>query len=197
MSLHKNITYPDGHIVHSYEYANAAARTGATGFVAADIGRIARQTDDNSFYVLTATTPTWVSITGGGGTTPKSILTWGNGSVSSTTTTRYLAPGYEDSIAPTSVVQWVAPCNGTISQLYAKHNTAGGNANAIVYTARKNGSAQTLTVSVAANSTTAVGDTTHSFTVAAGDVVDIEVTKAASVGTSPTDIMVTAQFVPS
>lgn len=197
MSLHKNIAFGDAHIVQSYEYANAAARTGATGFVTADIGRIARQTDDNSFYVLTATTPTWVSITSGGGVTPKAIVSWGAGSISASTTTRYMPPGYDSASAPTSVIQWVAPCNGTFSNLYAKHNGAGGNGNAIVYTVRKNGATQTLTVSVAANSTTAVGDTTHSFTVAAGDLIDIEVTKAASVASSPTDVMVTAQFTPT
>ena len=27
------------HIVHNWEYANTAARTGATGFVSADIGK--------------------------------------------------------------------------------------------------------------------------------------------------------------
>jgi len=64
MSLHKNIGFADGHIAHSYEYANAGARTGASGFVSADIGKIARQTDDNSFWVLQATTPTWADITG-------------------------------------------------------------------------------------------------------------------------------------
>lgn len=196
MSLHKNITYPDGHIVHSYEYANAAARTGATGFVAADIGRIARQTDDNSFYVLTATTPTWASITSGG-VTPKSILHWGNNSISGTTTTRYLSPGYDSSMAPTTPVQFAVPCAGTISRLYIKHNAAGGNSNPVVYTVRKNGVATALTVSVNADSTTVTADTTNSFTVAAGDVIGIEVTKASSIGSSPVDVLASVQFVPS
>jgi len=196
MSLHKNITYPDGHIVHSYEYANAAARTGATGFVSADIGRIARQTDDNSFYVLTAVTPTWVSITGSGGATPKSNITWGSNGVSSTTTTRYLHPWYEDSLAPTTVIQWRVIANGTISLMRVRHNTTAGNGNNIVYTLRVNGTASALTVSIP--STTAdASDLTHSVTVAAGDLVDIEVTKAASVGTSPSDIMCSAQFSPT
>lgn len=52
------------HQIHNFEYANAAARTGATGFVASDVHKIALQTDNNTFWVLTAITPTWVAISG-------------------------------------------------------------------------------------------------------------------------------------
>ncbi len=55
------------HIVYNWTYANAAARTGATGFISGDIGKLARQTDTNALYMLTATTPTWVAVGGGGG----------------------------------------------------------------------------------------------------------------------------------
>jgi hypothetical protein len=44
-------------------YANAAARTAATGFVATDVGKLAYQVDTQAYYTLTATTPTWASIT--------------------------------------------------------------------------------------------------------------------------------------
>lgn len=49
-------------------FANNAARTGATGFPgqpvfsAADVGKFARQTDNNTIWMLTATTPTWVLV---------------------------------------------------------------------------------------------------------------------------------------
>jgi len=66
MSFHSELTYADNHIAHAYEYASAAARTGASGFVAADVGKIARQTDNETFWILTATTPTWVQIDSGG-----------------------------------------------------------------------------------------------------------------------------------
>ncbi len=55
------------HLVNNYSYANAAARTGASGFVAGDIGKVAHQTDDDSYWILIATTPTWTQITGAGG----------------------------------------------------------------------------------------------------------------------------------
>jgi hypothetical protein len=71
---HSKQTTVDGiHTAIAYEYANAAARTGATGFITADIGKLARQLDNNSIWLLTAITPTWVPIGGTGpGTLTKS-----------------------------------------------------------------------------------------------------------------------------
>jgi hypothetical protein len=57
MNYHSQSTA--NHILESWTYANAAARTGATGFVATDVGRIAYQSDNGSYWRLTATTPTW------------------------------------------------------------------------------------------------------------------------------------------
>ena len=48
----------------NWEYANAAARTGATGFAAFDVGKIAKQTDNSTYWELTAVTPTWVQVGG-------------------------------------------------------------------------------------------------------------------------------------
>jgi hypothetical protein len=40
-----------------------------TGFVATDVGKLARKTDDNTLWMLTATTPTWQAQSGAGGST--------------------------------------------------------------------------------------------------------------------------------
>lgn len=65
--LHSEQTAADGiHVVQSYEYADAAARLAATGFVASDVGRVARQASDNTFWVLSTTAPAWLEITAGG-----------------------------------------------------------------------------------------------------------------------------------
>ena len=53
------------HISHAYEYANASARTGAIGFVAGDVGKLAKQTDTLTWWVLVDTSPTWKEITPG------------------------------------------------------------------------------------------------------------------------------------
>jgi hypothetical protein len=49
-------------VTPKWAYANAAARTGASGFVAADVGKIAYQVDTQAYYTLTATTPTWATV---------------------------------------------------------------------------------------------------------------------------------------
>jgi len=116
------------------------------------------------------------------------VVHWGNSLVSTTTTTRYLTPGYEAAIAPTTVVQWRVPFSGVIKNLRVQHNTPAGNGNVIVYTVRINGVASTLTVSLASTASNG-SDTANSAVVAAGDLVDIAITKAAGVATSPGDVM--------
>jgi type II secretory pathway pseudopilin PulG len=49
-----------------WKYANAAARTGASGFVASDTGQLAFQSDTQTFWRLQTTAPTWTQdLTGG------------------------------------------------------------------------------------------------------------------------------------
>lgn len=66
---HKDLVVGHIHLAYNWSYADAAARTAATGFVAGDVGKIARQVDTNTLWMLTATTPTWVQV-GGTGLTP-------------------------------------------------------------------------------------------------------------------------------
>ncbi len=69
MSKHSLASLGARHPVHNFVYADASARTGASGFLATDVGMVAKQTDDDTYWVLIATTPTWTEITstGGGG----------------------------------------------------------------------------------------------------------------------------------
>lgn len=51
------------HIPYNYLYADAAEREAATDFVAGDVGKLARQEDDNSIWMLTDDDPaTWVRV---------------------------------------------------------------------------------------------------------------------------------------
>jgi len=54
---HQNLTI--NHRLESWVYPNAAARNSALGFVAADVGRIAYQSDTGQYWRLTSITPTW------------------------------------------------------------------------------------------------------------------------------------------
>jgi hypothetical protein len=61
MALHKSLAIGDIHIPYQWSYADATARGNATGFVASDVGKLARQLDDNTFWVLTDESPiAWV-----------------------------------------------------------------------------------------------------------------------------------------
>lgn len=67
MSFHSNASLGARHPVHNYEYADATARTAASGFTASDVGKVAQQLDDESFWVLKNHSPiTWAQIDGGG-----------------------------------------------------------------------------------------------------------------------------------
>jgi len=80
----------------------------------------------------------------------------------------------------------------TLRNFYIRQNTPAGNGNNIVYTLRVNGAASALTVTLASTGTNGV-NTTSSVTVNAGDLLDIQVTKAASVGASPTGVAATLE----
>lgn len=117
-----------------------------------------------------------------------SVLSFGAASVLATTTTRYLYPNYQTANASTTVVQMRVPMSGTLKNLYL-HQTGAGNGNTIVYTVRKNGVATALKVTIASTGTNG-SDTVNSVAVTAGDLVDIEVTKALAIVMSPSDIVV-------
>lgn len=61
MSFHSAQT--SNHILQNYTYADEATRLAATGFVAADIGKVAFQSDDLSFWILRTIAPVWADLT--------------------------------------------------------------------------------------------------------------------------------------
>lgn len=68
--MHGRYTVVDGiHVFHAFEYADATARGAAVSadFIAEDVGKVAWQLDNNSFWVLTDISPvTWSSIAASG-----------------------------------------------------------------------------------------------------------------------------------
>lgn len=137
----------------------------------------------------TATAAVWVRTTCG-----SPMLQWGNDGITITTTTRYLTPGYGNGNALVTAIQFRVPRAGTIRNLRVHHSIVGAGTNTVAYTLRKNSANQTLTCSVAANASDA-NDMTNSFAVAAGDLLDVVVTKAANLGGSPQNITATVEYV--
>lgn len=66
MALHSAETPGSIHVIHDFEFADAATRTGAT-YAATDIGKVVRQADNGSFHVVVTSAPTFVEIGSGGG----------------------------------------------------------------------------------------------------------------------------------
>lgn len=62
MASHKSIALGQIHKPYNWEYADAATRVADTSVLAADLGKFARQTDDDTIWMLTATTPTWSAV---------------------------------------------------------------------------------------------------------------------------------------
>ena len=115
---------------------------------------------------------------------------FGADAIGSSTTTRYLLPSYSDTLATSSPVQIEIPSGVTsfdFVRLDVRHNSPAGNGNDIVYTLRVNGVATALTLTLASTATS--GTVTATVAIAAGDLVDIEITKAASIAASPTGVV--------
>ncbi len=54
------------HAIHNWEYADAAERGAATGFIAADLNKVALQLDDQTYWTLSDyVAPTWVALGAG------------------------------------------------------------------------------------------------------------------------------------
>lgn len=88
MALHSAETAGSIHVAYNFSYANAAARNAAV-LAATDIGKIARQTDDNTFYILQDDSPlTWREIT----SVSAGVTTWNT--VTAATQAISVANGY-------------------------------------------------------------------------------------------------------
>jgi hypothetical protein len=72
------------HIPHNWTFADSTAREDTTdpnsglGYASADLYKLARQTDDDSLWMLTAVTPTWQVVSGGSSTATVPTAVEGN-----------------------------------------------------------------------------------------------------------------------
>lgn len=120
-------------------------------------------------------------------------LIFGAESVATNTSVKYLRPGYTPDPAPTDPVQVPLTRGGTLRNMYI-HQTGDGNGTNLTYTVRINNVATALAVTLASTDDSAF-NIVNSVAVNAGDLIDIEVTKAGGVGNSPDDIICTVEFV--
>lgn len=61
MSFHSEAVGDSIHVINAFTFADATARNAAV-VVNSDIGKVAKQSDDDTYYILINTTPTWSQI---------------------------------------------------------------------------------------------------------------------------------------
>lgn len=110
-----------------------------------------------------------------------------------TTTALFFAPGYIAAASLTEI-QFTMPRAGTIRNLYVQIAAAGTDSSNVTYTVRKGGVDTTLTTSKNNNTSGQASDLTHSFTVAAGDLISISITKAGVVTAGQTGVTATIEL---
>lgn len=108
-----------------------------------------------------------------------SVFSWSTAQFGASSTT-YLGLGVSSSTESDVSTPW--PASGTISVLYIKVATAQDASGSLVLTFRKNAAdtAMTVTVPAGAAARSTVSDLAHSFTVTAGDLLDIKAVNNAS-----------------
>ena len=104
-----------------------------------------------------------------------------NASFSTASATRYLGAA-NTAVSSTDVARYVATRSGTLQNLYIKAsaNTFSGT---VTFTVMKNGSNTALTAQLTGSGVTTASDTTHSVSVAAGDVLALSMVTSAGSGT--------------
>lgn len=110
-------------------------------------------------------------------------VVWGSGDVVNTVGTVFIPPGWSNQQARATRDYSVTMTRaGIMKNLRVRHNLAVGNGNTVVYTVTKNSVDTTLTATLATGAIGNASDTTHSFTVVAGDLIDIKAVKGTALG---------------
>lgn len=172
--------------------ANLFTGTGSPeGVVTARGGSIYLRTDGGQsstlYYKESGTGSTgWVAV-------GASMDVFGTGSIGTAATALYLAPGWTAAAGATEI-QFAVTRPGTIRNLYVNQGIA-GDAVTNVYTVRKNGVDTVLTVSTGNDVAGVASDTTHSFTVVAGDLISISVAKSGVPAAGAQNVVATLELV--
>jgi pectate lyase-like protein len=155
------------------------------GVVTARIGSIYLRTDGGqatTIYVKESGTGNtgWVGIGG-------QVLQFGTGDAGTAATALFMGTGWIATATATEV-QVAVTRPGTVRNLRIRVGAAGTDNQLVTYTVRKNGVDTVLTTSLANDANGNASDTTHSFTVVAGDLISVGFTKAAIVAAGQTNL---------
>jgi len=122
-------------------------------------------------------------------------LVWATNNISSGADTRVIPAGYDNAAINTQTPKgYNAPRAGTFRNLFVRYNTANGNGASADYTLRVNGVLTALTVSLATGAIGSASNLVSSVAVAQGDLIEMVVTKAVSIGSGVLEVFVSAEF---
>jgi hypothetical protein len=161
---------------------------GASATVVTAVNGVSVTGTPGAGQVITATGPTAATWQPPASSGVGTFMSWNNQATVAASTTAYYLPYAASTSAIESRVQFPVPFAGTVKNLFVWVSTANNAQSAtgsLVLTVRKNGAATGLTVTIPAGSTTTTvqSDTNpaHSFTVAAGDLLSLQVVNNATV----------------
>lgn len=120
------------------------------------------------------------------------VLQFGNNAGPTDTSTRFFDPGYTLQVPTTNEVKTRINFAGKVSQLRLRART-GPVTQGYNVTVRKNGVDQSITFLVGAGATSQA-DTTHSFTVVAGDDISVKIVGVSGITGGGADIVVTMEL---
>lgn len=122
------------------------------------------------------------------------VLQWGAEDVTTGAQATFLFPGgLIQAVTPAGALQYRLPRPGLVRNFGIRHNTPAGNGNSVVYTLRRNGAAAGPTVSLASTGTDGA-DLVNTATFSAGDLIDVEVSKALDIGNGVLNVVATLEF---
>lgn len=156
----------------------------------AGTSRIVHDTSTGAVYLSVsggAYQPLMSGAAGGG----SGVIAFGNGTLPTGADTYRLTPWYEEAVATTLAAEWDVPDDGTVRNLFVRHNGAGVGGD-ITYELFVNGAASGLSVVLAASGTVASSLGTV-VSVSQGDRLELRASHA-GIGTSPARIFAVMQL---
>jgi hypothetical protein len=145
--------------------------------------------DGSGAYSRPCTVANFSSICSGGGGSGAGLITYSGPSLSLSGTQYFPIGGGGAASATEANVDLDSPAAATIQNFSVQMSAAPGAGNSVAYTWRKNASSTTLTCTISGASATSCSDTTHSFTVAAADLMTIQAVTTGTIVGTPTVVM--------
>jgi len=158
----------------------------ASGCVNGELAIVTGATPGQQIYEnSTAGSCTWTQQLNTGSSSGGGVITYSGAGVSLTGTLFFPAGGGGVPSGTESNVDLAASSAGTITNLSVQMSVAPGMGNSVAITWRKAGSDQSSTCTISGASSTECQDTTHSFNVSQGDLIDYKVVTTGIIAGTP------------